>query len=126
MTYRFLYELSHDEALRYRDEFEAQHSAKLRELRQVIERSGGDTGPMDGSFESLVPLWKWAKLRLDAGLPELPPTSRSLATRFQRQDEEANGPVSYLGELLEHYVFDVVAHLRPMRGWRCTSRSRRL
>lgn len=115
--YRSFYEMGSAEAIRYRDLRRAQHELKVIELRQLVGTVGSTRPVLDNTMASLGPLWTWIREFADDGLPGIPAEARTLASHFQSVDGTPDGPTAYLGELVEHYIFDVIRSRWPAVAW---------
>jgi hypothetical protein len=79
------------------------HDAFLQGLAITLEASGGPIDEMDGSPESLIALWKWARAYAKAGYPAI--ASNVESSRVAFVPEAFVAQKSYLlSEMVGHYL----------------------
>ncbi len=95
------------------------HDARLWELANWVAATGGPVEVLDGSLESLEPLYVWFKRFVDAGMPGVPDGSAPERARLLRWPETGLELLRQLygAEVLSHYLFEVVRRDRPDTEW---------
>ena len=122
-------ELSDAGAAIYRAHVIARGPARLQSLARALWSSDGPIEEMDGSLESLKPLWKWWVDYARNGFPggELGVSSRVRALSTPAELEEIGvfpSPPSL--ESMQHYVFEVARHIDPEVRWDYPPRRKRV
>ncbi len=95
------------------------HEVRLWELANWVSATGGPLAVLDGSVESLDPLWVWFKGFVDAGMPGVPVGSAPEESRLLRwagEDPEMLRQI-YGAEVLSHYLFEVARRYHPDVEW---------
>lgn len=117
--------LTDDEAKAYLDGVVARHPAALTRLSECVAESGDDPSILDGSPESLQPLWRWYLewwgATGGAGPGRLP------AWWVAQEGDQLWLPVAALErvELLGHYLADVTLRAVPGSRWIVVRRDKR-
>ncbi|MFT3796893.1 hypothetical protein [Microbacterium sp.] len=95
------------------------HEVRLWELANWVSATGGPVEVLDGSLESLEPLYVWFKRFVDAGMPGVPGGSAPEAGRLLGWSEVDPDWLRQLygAEVLTHYLFEVVLRYRPDTEW---------
>lgn len=117
MTLASFFDLTHDEALRFRDHVQARHAARLSDLAWSLADTDGPVDELDGSEQSLVPLWAWFKGFVKRGLPGVAPQAQSSMSRRLGRAATENDRIYFAAEMLEHYAFEVVRRTHPDVRW---------
>jgi len=75
-----------------------------------MAETGGPIEEMDGTLDSLIPLWDWYQARVGAGLPEIPKGAMpSTATFFGwPASDTIEGRASYAFEPFAHYLLEIL------------------
>lgn len=111
--------LSPEQAQELHDRVVTRHPAVLRRLRQRVSDTGGDGSRLDGSRDSLVPLWEWYVRWWDAGYANAAAELPEWFTRASAEEvpEFPDGMFAVADEL-GHYLDEVA--LQTVRGarWR--------
>ncbi|MFT3796894.1 hypothetical protein [Microbacterium sp.] len=95
------------------------HEVRLWELANWVSATGGAVEVLDGSVESLEPLYVWFKRFVDAGMPGVPDGSAPEESRllgWSGVDRDQLRQI-YGARVLSHYLFDVVRRYRPDTEW---------
>lgn len=95
------------------------HEVRLWELANWVSATGGPVEVLDGSLESLEPLYVWFKRFVDAGMPGVPDGSAPEEARllgWSGLDPERLRHF-YGAEVLTHYLVEVVRRYRPDTEW---------
>ncbi len=110
-------QLTRADAEKYRARIEADHEPRLAELARLLTEAGVDLAALDGTPDSLVPLWQWALDVVDHNFDFMPvnPQFRRMAVHAHDADVPAQG---HLSELLAHYLFEVALHCFDEVSWR--------
>lgn len=122
-------DLSDESAAIYRAHVVARGPARLQELARVMKSSVGPIDAMDGSPNSLVPLWRWWVQYGRDGFKgtELGIDSRIRAVSAPTELVEFGvfaAPRSF--EMVQHYVFEVLHRANPTIRWDYPKRQKRV
>src|SRR5689334_8093346 len=90
--------LTLEEAQAHFDQFVAQRPARLEALIKAYRADSGGANDLDGSPDSLVPLWRWAMRRLKVYGPDRPELTEDSASLIQD---------------IAYYFSDVILHSIP-------------
>ena len=99
------------QASAYKDFMESSHESRLRDLAFVMQDSP-EIELMDGSVDSLVPLWTWAMAYSKRSLPGVPKAARPGSALFLGNEAGPRDRFDVFGEMVEHYTIEVA-----MRFW---------
>jgi len=106
------------DAIAYRDHVRALGPVRLSDLAYHMAETGGPVEAMDGSIESLQPLWTWYTSRMALGFPEVPNGSVPSYTRFlQWKLANATGKAAYAIEPVAHYLLVLLRRYLPDAHW---------
>ena len=100
------------QASAYRDFMESSHESRLRDLAFVMQDSP-EIELMDGSVDSLVPLWTWAMAYSKQGLPAIPERGRPASALFLGEAAGRRDRFDVFGEMVEHYALEVAMRFWP-------------
>jgi hypothetical protein len=112
-------DIAPDDGRAFRDHVIRRQDARLRDLAHHLADTGGPLHLMDGSRESLTPLWDWFGRQLMIGMPGLPPDAMPSAVGFLNLtgvNAEA-GRAGWVAEAVGHYLFVVAQSYRPEARW---------
>lgn len=112
-------DLSRAQAQEFCDHVVAREDARLGDLARWVLSTGGPLGELDGSLESLVPLWEWFVTFMDVGCPGVPEgVLPSEARSFGEQGRDwASDRELFAGESIAHYVLRVVQRVDRTAHW---------
>lgn len=111
-----------EQATAFHEFFLSARDIRLRDLAWAMKDSSA-IELMDGSFESLVPLWIWARAYAEAGLPAVSEFARPASARFLGQPVDERDRFMFLGELIERYVLEATHLEHPEMEWAIGVRS---
>lgn len=112
------YDLTVTQAEDLRSWVEASGPARLAELAEWVDTSGGPLSRLDGSFASLVPLWEWFVHSCDTNLEDIVGRDkRPFEELVMHLSVESPRPAHYASETLSHYVFQVFKGIDPDTRW---------
>ena len=94
----------------------------MRDLAWAMKGSA-EIELMDGSADSLVPLWAWAKAHAQQGLLSVSESGRSATALFLGTEPDQLDRYNVLGENIEQYVLEVVLRRRPTASWGIATRA---
>lgn len=113
----FFYDYSEEEARRFLQFVIDREPFMLSELARWMEQTGGPVDEMDGSVESLVPLWVWfVEFALD-GYPTVSTDAVSTRNRAVSERELTDQRRHVATEPVEHYVFQVIKGIYADAHW---------
>lgn len=106
------------DAIAYRDHVRALAPVRLSDLAYHMSQTGGPVDVMDGTVESLQPLWEWYSNRMAVGFPEVPSGSAPSYTRFLHWNlASATGKAAYAVEPIAHYLLVLLRRYLPDAQW---------
>ncbi len=115
-------ETSLEQATAFHEYFLSVRDIRLRDLAWAMKDSP-EIGLMDGSLESLVPLWIWARQHAAAGLPSVSRFDRPASAIFLGAPPDKMDRYNVLGETIERYVLEAALAARPQLVWAIGIRS---
>lgn len=107
--YRDFLHMSAEQAATYTDHIVSVQEVRLSDLAFTVAGTGGPIERLDGSFESLKVLWPWYIGYALADFPGLE-NDRLPAMTVRRHPHT---PSDLGAELIEAYVFEVLARISP-------------
>lgn len=109
------------DAVAYLAHIEARGPARLGDLARAMDATSGPLDAMDGSFESLVPLWGWFVAWFNDGLPGVRPNARPSRSIFLNgRQPDPQDRVGYAAEPITHYLFEVLRATGNDPRWELT------
>ena len=115
-------ETSLEQATAYHEYFLRTRDIRLRDLAWAM-RESPELQLMDGSYDSLVPLWTWANTHADAGLPSVPDGGGPPSSSFLDAGPSHLDGYNVLGENIERYVLESVLDRTPGARWEIATRA---
>lgn len=109
-------ETSFEQATAWHEYYMRTRQLRLRDLAWAM-RGSPEIELMDGSADSLVPLWAWAKKHTESGLPSVPDGGRPASAIFLGAEPGPQDRFAALGESLQEYLLAVVSRRRPEAEW---------
>lgn len=88
----------------------------LIDLANWLHADGVPLEQMDGSVQSLIPLWVWFKAQVGAGYPAPEPGRTALGQAFLSVSPDAV-PRLLVGEVLAYYFMQVIRRIDPHARW---------
>ena len=109
-------ETSLEQATAFHEYFLSARDIRLRDLAWAMKDSP-EIELMDGSYDSLVPLWIWAKAQAEQQLPTVVASARPASAIFLGEPSDEQDRFMYLGELVERYVLETTRLQKPEMEW---------
>jgi hypothetical protein len=117
--------LTGEEAQAHLDDIVARHPARLAELAMYVAEDGDEACVLDGSIESIRPLWRWYVSWWETTDGAEP--GRCPAWWTPRDEERPPLPVAALErvDLVGHYLAEVALRSVPGSHWMVVRRDKR-
>ena len=100
--------ISASSAQEYVDHIVRRAPARLSDLAHHMASTGGPIEEMNGSFESLVPMWRWFLAQHELGHPGIPDDARPSMARFLNYSPSVEDRPKYAAEPIAHYLFEII------------------
>lgn len=111
------HEISEAEADRFLRHVRRTDEVRLAELARHVVAGGGPIDMLDGSIDSLLPLWSWFSAEVEAGLPSIPDDATPDVSVFFGEERFPAARVQYAAQGLAHYLLRVVRVRHPDAEW---------
>jgi len=111
-----------EQATAFHEFFVGAGERRLRDLAWAM-RDSPEIELMDGTFDSLVPLWRWARAQAGLGLPSVPSFARPTAALFLGEPANERDRYDVLGEIVERYMLETALLQNPRLVWAIGIRS---
>lgn len=111
------FELTEEDAREYLAFIQRREPARLADLVRWLEGTGGPIEAMNGTLESLVPLWRWFVDFVIDGCPTI--DSDAISSRARALGTSSTKPQApyVAAECVEHYVFRVIRNYYADARW---------
>jgi hypothetical protein len=128
MPPRDFFELEEAEAEAYLDAYRAVARERLAWLERVVAARGGEPVALDGTPESLVPLWRWFVAWHDAGHVngQTPPGTPMWYEPDEPGAEALDPPTLWIVDGIGYYLAEVVTMNVPGVDWAVSTSPKRL
>jgi hypothetical protein len=114
--------ISGEDAQSFRAAVEAREATRLAELSHWMRSTGGPWDALDGSLDSLVPLWQWFIEFTREGHPGIPDTAAGQWFVKGDDEEAVYSKPAYAAEAVAHYVMLVCRRADPGASWAVETR----
>lgn len=91
--------------------------ARLSDMVGWMRETNGPVSDLDGTRQSLIPLWEWMMQFIDSGCPGVPSDAVPSMTRFLGRAPGAFPRQQYAAEPVSHYLLMVVEREQPGARW---------